>query len=126
MQVVVCLCAQLISRAPLVWHFIEYQRQDVFFLLFWLHGKESIYEAFSRCILPVFLEVKSPTTHIPSAFFFFNSTFPFAILSCFNPAGTFHFAFRHVCSHSRPPNNPTNARAPSFGSRLSLFPEVSY
>ena len=25
-----------------------------------------------------------------------------------------------------PPNNPTNARAPSFGSRLSLFPEVSY
>ena len=25
-----------------------------------------------------------------------------------------------------PPNNPINARAPSFGSKLSLFPEVSY
>ena len=25
-----------------------------------------------------------------------------------------------------PPNNPINARAPSFGPRLSLFSEVSY
>ena len=25
-----------------------------------------------------------------------------------------------------PPNNPINARVPSFGSKLSLFPEVSY
>ena len=27
----------------------------------------------------------------------------FEILSCFNPAETFHFAFCHVCLHSRPP-----------------------
>ena len=29
MQVAVCLCAQITSGTPLVWHFIEYQRQDV-------------------------------------------------------------------------------------------------
>ena len=39
-----------------------------------------------------------------SFFFSFNVTFRFAIsLSCFNPAITFHFAFRHVCLHSRSP-----------------------
>ena len=43
-----------------------------------------------------------------------------------NSPKTFHFAFRHVCLHSRPPNNPINARAPSLGPRLSLFSEVSY
>ena len=29
MQVLVCLCAQIISRPPLVWNFTEHQRQDV-------------------------------------------------------------------------------------------------
>ena len=29
MQVVVCLCAQITSETPVVWHFIEYQRQDL-------------------------------------------------------------------------------------------------
>ena len=103
------------------------------FRLFWLHGKEAFSEVVSRCILLVFLEVKSPQAHLfPSdshfhVFFSFNSTFRFAILSCFNPAETFHLGFRHVCLHSlppSPPNNPINARAvwvPGYD-----FFEVSY
>ena len=80
----------------------------VSFPLFWLHGKEAISEAVSRCILLVFLEVKLPHAHFfPSAshfhvLFSFNSTFRFAILSFFNSAETFHFAFRHFCLHSCP------------------------
>ena len=58
--------------------------------------------------------------------FVLGSVSHFAILSCFNPAETFHFAFRHVCLRSRPSNNPINARAPRLGPRLSLFSEVSY
>ena len=79
------------------------------FRLFWLHGKEAISAAVSRCILLVFLGVRSPQAHLlPSAshfgFFFvcFSSTFRFVLLSCFNPAETSRFAFRHVCLHSRP------------------------
>ena len=58
------------------------------------------------CIILVFLKVKSPRhiflqLHI-FLFFPFNSTFLFAILSCFNSAGTFHFVFGHICLHSRP------------------------
>ena len=34
-----CCCAQIISRTPMVWHFIEYSRQDVFgeniYVCFW-------------------------------------------------------------------------------------------
>ena len=45
----------------------------------------------------------APGTSSFSFFFSFNSTFRFAILSSFNPAETFQFALRHVCSHSRPP-----------------------
>ena len=45
----------------------------------------------------------------------FNSTFCFAILSCFNSAETFHYSVRHVCLHSPPtplpPNNLINACA---------------
>ena len=69
------------------------------------------------CILLVFLGVKSPKAHPPPAshfhvLFLFNSTFCFAILSCFKPVETFYFAFRHVCLHSHvPPNNAINARA---------------
>ena len=54
---------------------------------------------FSRSKIPpgrhIFLQL-----HI-FMFLSFNSTFRFAILSCqcFNPAETFHFAFRHVCSY---------------------------
>ena len=49
-----------------------------------------------------------PGTFFPSVshfhvLFSFNSTFRFAILSCFNLAETFHFAYRHVSLHSRPP-----------------------
>ena len=73
-----------------------------------------------------------------SCFFFpFNSTFRFAILSCFNPAETFHYSVRHVCLHSPhparpppppPPNNLINARAraSSLDPRLPLDFEVSY
>ena len=56
----------------------------------------------------------------------FNSTFRFAILSCFNPAETFLFTFRYVCLHSRSPKLPHKCTPPSLGPRLSLFPEVSY
>ena len=59
------------------------------------------------CIPLVFLEVKLPQAHLPSAslflfFFPFISTFRFAISNCFNPAGTFHFPFLQVCLHSCP------------------------
>ena len=43
-----------------------------------------------------------------------------------NSPETFHFAFRHVCLHSHPTNNPINARAPGLGPGVSLFTEVSY
>ena len=82
------------------------------------------------CILLVFLEVKSPQAHLPSASEFhvvsFNSTFRFAILSCFNPAETFHFASAMFVYIHLPPNIPINARLPSLGPRLSLFSEESY
>ena len=124
MQVLVCLCAQITSGTPLVWHFIEYQRQDV--------SRENIparifplrndnlklnCESTRICILLVFLEVKSPQAHPPPASHFhvlfpFNSTFCFAFLSCIKPVETLHFAFRHVYLHSHvPPNNPLNAPA---------------
>ena len=61
-----------------------------------------------------------------SCFFFFNSTFHFAILSCFNPAETFHSAFRMFVYIRVPPNNAINGSTPSLGPRLSLFSEVSY
>ena len=60
-------------------------------------------------------------------FFSFNSTFHFAILSCFIPAETFRLASAMpVFTSSSPLNNPINLRAPSSGPRLSLFSEVSY
>ena len=95
-------------------------------------GSTAKAEAFSRCILLVFLEVKLLQAHLlPSAshfhvFFFFNSTFHFAILSCFNPAETFHSAFRMFVYIRVPPNNAINGSTPSLGPRLSLFSEVSY
>ena len=62
-------------------------------------------------------------------FFSFNSTFRFAILSCFNPLkhSTSLSALSAMFVYIRvPTNNPINARAPSLGPRLSLFSEVSY
>ena len=102
------------------------------FRLFWLHDKEAISEAVSRCILLVFLHVKLPQAHLlPSVshfhFFSFNFTFHFAILSCFIPAETFRLASAMpVFTFASPLNNPINLRAPSSGPRLSLFSEVSY
>ena len=98
---------------------LTFVRGAISFRLFWLHGKEALSEAVSRCILLVFLEVKLPRhiflqLHIFMFFFSFNSTFRFAILSCFNPAETFHFAFRMFVYIRVPPNNPINMRAPSL------------
>ena len=87
---------------------LTFIRATFSFRLLWFHGNEAISEAGSRCILLIFLEVKLPHAHFfPSAshfhvLFSFNSTFRFAILSFFNSAETFHFAFRHFCLHSRP------------------------
>ena len=101
------ICAAITSgtSGPRVLTFI---RAAFSFPLFWLHRKEAISEAVSRCILLVFLEVKFSQVHFfPSAshfpvLFSSNSTFRFAILSRFNNAETFHFAFRHFCLLSRP------------------------
>ena len=74
---------------------IEYQRQEYVRLL--QNANLKLNSDNTRiCILLVFLEVKSSQAHLPS-------TFRFGILSCFNPAATFYFAFRQVCLHSRPP-----------------------
>ena len=68
----------------------------------------------------------SSFSFIFSCFFSFNSTFRFAILSCFIPAETFHLAFRQVCLHFRSPQVMPYMRALSLGPRPSLFSEVSY
>ena len=92
MQVVVCLCAQITSRTPLIWHFIEYQRQDVYarirkreYVRLLRNSNFKLNYANTRiCILLVFLEVKSPQVHlIPSASQFYVSSF----------ISTFHFFF---------------------------------
>ena len=80
----------------------------------------------SRCILLVFLEVNFPRLifiQLHIFMFLFLSIPPSVLLF---PAVSFHFAFRHVCLHSRPPNNPINTGAPSLGPRVSLFSKVSY
>ena len=58
------------------------------FQLFWLHGKEAISEAVSRCILLVLLEVKLPQAHLlPSGshfhVFFFQFHRPFCYFELF-------------------------------------------
>ena len=89
MQVVVCLCAQITSRTPLIWHFIEYQRQDVSmkreYVRLLRNSNFKLNYANTRiCILLVFLEVKSPQAHLlPSASQFYVSSF----------ISTFHFFF---------------------------------
>ena len=57
-------------------------------------------------------------------FFSFNSTFRFAILSCLTPP-KHSISLLAVFVYIRvPPNNPINARAPSWDPRL--ISEVSY
>ena len=81
MQLVVCLCAQITSRTPLVWHFIEYQRQDVsmkreYVRLLRNSNFKLNYASTRICILLVFLEVKSPQAHLlSSASQFYVSSF---------------------------------------------------
>ena len=57
-----------------------------------------------RCFTVHFCGFFPSASHF-HVFFPLNSTFRFAILSCFNPAETFHLAFRYVClrwsSHSK-------------------------
>ena len=72
------------------------------------------FEAVSLCILLVFLEVKSPQEHLPSALAIFTPLKHSTSLSAM-------FVYIRV-----PPNNPINARVSSLGLRLSLFSEVSY
>ena len=83
------------------------------------------------CILLVFLEVKLPQAHLPSAshFHVFFLSIPTSVLLFWavltplkhSTSLSAMFVYIHV-----PPNNPINARAPSLSPRLSLFSEVSY
>ena len=66
------------------------------------------------CILLVFLEVKSPQEHLPSAL---------AVLTPLNHSISLSAMFVYF---RVPPNNPINARVSSLGPGLSLFSEVSY
>ena len=128
MQVVVCLFAQISSGTPLVWHFIEYQRQDVSSCVFFpvvlaLRQRIHLWSCFT-VHSSGFSRGKITQAHLLSSashfhVFYFQFHLPFCYFE-------FHFAFRHVCLHSRPPINPISARAPSLGPRLSLFSEVSY
>ena len=89
-QVVVCRFAQITSGTPLVWHFIEYQRQDVS-SCFGSPAKKSSLNQFHGaffCFFFFFQGIKLPQAHLlPSALHFhvfsFNSTFRFAILGAF-------------------------------------------
>ena len=145
-QVVVCRFAQITSGTPLVWHFIEYQRQDVsscfgspakksslkqfhgaFFCFFFFLSRYKIApgtsSSFSFTFSCFFFQFHLPLCYFGCIllFFFFLSRYKitpgtssfsftfscfffqfFATLSCFNPAETFLFSFRHVCLHSRP------------------------
>ena len=116
-QVLVCLCAQITSWTPLVWNFIEQQRQDIssenmyvcFGTLIWswtpiAHGFAFFWSKISKHI---FLQL-----HI--FMFFFLSIPPFfllfwAVLTPLKHSTSLSamFVFIHV-----PPNNPINARAP--------------
>ena len=90
-QVVVCRFAQITSGTPLVWHLIEYQRQDVS-SCFGSPAKKSSLKQFHGaffCFFFFFFQgIKLPQAHLlPSALHFhvfsFNSTFRFAILGAF-------------------------------------------
>ena len=123
-----CLCAQITSGTPLVWHFsarvctLASERQ-----------LKLNYDSTQICFLLVFLEVKiAPDTSFFSFTFlcFFCSIPPSAAVLIFcavltplkhSTSLSAMFVYIHV-----PPNNPINARAPSLGPRLSLSFEVSY
>ena len=117
MQVVVCLCAQITSRTPLIWHSIEYQRQDVSmkreYVRLLRNSNFKLNYANTRiCILLVFLEVKSPQAHLlPSASQFYVSSF----------ISTFRFFFSevsyatHFCHHGYCPHRDFAQKAKSRG-----------
>ena len=68
-------------ETPLCWHFFNTKGKTYpaafSFRLFWLHGKEAISDAVSRCILlsSFFLEVKSPKAHHLSSAAHFHVSF---------------------------------------------------
>ena len=134
MQVVVCLCPQITSGTPLVWHFIEYERQEVSSWVF----------------VPVVLAPRQKG-HLWSCFMVHSSGFSWGkiapgilqlhifMLFCLliPPSVLLFWAVLTLLKHSFslsamfvyirvPQNDPINVRVPSLGPRLSLFPEVSY
>ena len=134
MQVVVCLCPQITSGTPFVWHFIEYERQEVSSWVF----------------VPVVL-VPRQKGYLWSCFIVHSSGFSWGkiapgilqlhvfMLFCLliPPSVLLFWAVLTLLKHSSslsamlvyihvPQNYPINVRLPSLGPRLSLFPEVSY
>ena len=134
MQVVVCLCPQITSGTPLVWHFVEYERQEVSSWVF----------------VPVVLAPRQKG-HLWSCFMVHSSGFSWGkiapgilqlhifMLFCLliPPSVLLFWAVLTLLKHSFslsamfvyirvPQNDPINVRVPSLGPRLSLFPEVSY
>ena len=112
MQVVVCLCAQITSRTPLVWHFIKYQRQDGSMKREYVRLLRNSNFSTRICILLVFLEVKSPQALLlPSASQFYVSSF----------ISTFRFFFSevsyatHFCHHGYCPRRDFAQKAKSRG-----------
>ena len=68
---------------------LTFARAAFSFRLFWFHHKKAISGAVSRCMLLVFLEVKFPHEHLPSAshfhvFFFFQVHLPFCYFELFH------------------------------------------
>ena len=127
-QVVVCRFAQITSGTPLVWHFIEYQRQDVS-SCFGSPAKKSSLKQFHGAFFCFFFLSRykiAPGTSSSFSFTFSCFFFQFHLPLCY-------FELKHFSSLSAmfvyirvPANNPINAHAPSLGPRLSLFSEVSY
>ena len=77
----------------------------------------------------VFLKVKLPQAHLPSASLFlvfsFHLHLPFAISNCFNPLEhstslSSKFVYIHV-----PQNNPINVHEPSLGPGFHSFPKCA-
>ena len=111
------------SETPLCWHFFNTKGKSypaaLSFRLFWLHGKEVISDAVSRCILlsSFFLEVKSPKA--TSSFFSFTFScfvllIPPSVLlfwAVWTPLKHFTLLSAMFVYIRVPPNNPIMKRA---------------
>ena len=138
MEVVVCLSAKITSETPLVWHFIEYQKQDlsscVFFpVILAPRQRTHLWNCFTEHSYGFSRSKIAPCTSSSFSFTiscFFLSIPPsvllfWAVLTPLKHSTSLSDMFVYICV---PSNNkhPINARAPSLGLRLSLFSEVSY